>query len=84
MTKSNVAYARELEEARARRGLSVDEVARLSGYPADLVRPLFAGEPPDAELSEEMNAELCEKLRLDAGKMWRLAREWKESRTSRR
>jgi hypothetical protein len=79
MNKSNNAYARQLEEARARTGLSVDEVARRSGYPADLVRPLFAGEPPDADLSEQMNAELCEALGLDAREMWRHAREWKES-----
>ena len=83
MSKSNNAYIDRLEQARIRKDLSVDEVARLSGYPADLVRPLFSGVPPDAELSEGMNAELCEALGLDASEMWPLAREWKDSMTER-
>jgi transcriptional regulator with XRE-family HTH domain len=65
------AYVERLNRAREEQGLSVEALARRSGYPADLVAPLLAGTP--VSMSEMMNRELCEALGLDAQEMWRLS-----------
>ncbi len=61
-------YIERLNRAREERGWSVAEIARRSGYPADLVEPLLAGNP--VFVSEEMNKELCEALSLDPQALW--------------
>lgn len=65
------AYIDRLNQAREAKGFSVDSLSRRCGYPANLVAPLFEGQP--VVVSEEMNRELCEALELDALEMWGLA-----------
>lgn len=74
----NDEYVERLEEARRRKGLTLGELARRSGYPADLVEPLLACRP-EGPVSEHMNKELCEALDLDAQEMWRLAHRMRDA-----